>query len=359
MRFDEVFDEEWFVAVLGRVCPAMRVYKFEEGMEMVRPVEGLWRSRSRRLDEDEGNTRAAALESLEVWLNGNQDFRKRYGGGRKNGGEDEDADADADADADEDEDEEEPILVNVERTLWDIDTRSLPMRGSLRRNFGQLLQISPIYRNLAALITWNLVERFGLNLPPPHAGAPLFFPQRKGGGGGGFYGAHLRIASDAQHAGWLTGNLLNASAQMDAYISHAHEANLHLIYVASGGSVSDLLHFQRKAAAHQPPIVVVSKWDLLPAHELSLVRDTMSWDQQALVDWEVLAQCSVFGGIVKSSFALNLALTRHQVLEDRGVVGDPWWVRVEREGRAFDDGVSRILGRDEWHEKRVPRGMWP
>lgn len=345
LGFDEMFDEEWFVGVLGRVCPLMRVYKFEEGMEMVRPVEGLWRSRSRRLDEDEGNTRAAGLESLEEWLNGNEDFRKRYGGGRgKSGGGDEE--------------EAEPILINVERTLWDIDTRSLPMRGSLRRNFGQILQISPIYRNLAALITWNLIQRFNLTLPAnnnPHE--PLFSPQRKRTAFN-FYGAHLRIASDAQHAGWLTENL-TSTAQMDAYISHAHSANLQIIYVASGGSPSDLLHFKHKAASHNPPLIVVSKSDLLPAAELAMVEKDFSWDQQALIDWEVLSKCSVLGGIVKSSFALNLAMSRHQILEDQGRVGEPWRVGVEREDVAFDDGWSRIWGRDEWHEKRVPRGMWP
>lgn len=145
---------------------------------------------------------------------------------------------------------------------------------------------------------------------------------------------------------------------MDGYIANAKESDLRIIYVASGKE-DDIKLFQDKAAAQKPPMAVVSKFDLLPAHEAITLRE-MTWDQQALVDWEVLKRCSILGGIVKSSFAFNIAMTRYQYLEDRVMVEDPWGVQQSEINMAFYDGISRIFGRDDYfHEQRIPRGTWP
>ncbi|KAF2217722.1 hypothetical protein CERZMDRAFT_31796 [Cercospora zeae-maydis SCOH1-5] len=323
-----MFDEEWLVSTLARTCPEMKVYKVREGMEMVSAVEGVWSCRTRRVDESFENTARRGWEALGEWLGGNEDFKRRYGG----------VEMLARTDA------EEPVVVNLARTLWDVDTRSLPM--GMRRNFGQLLKVGSMYRGLAALVVWRLVERFGLELDPREA-----VPR------GQFYGAHLRTADDAKNAGWMDVEGMNASAQMDEYINHAKEYDLRVIYVASGNS-EDVEELRQRATVQDPPITVVSKTDLLPAHEASALSK-LSWDQQALVDWEVLKRCSVFGGIVKSSFAYNIAMTRNQYLEDRNLVNDPWAVLHSEHNLAFDDGLSRIFGRDSWHEQRIPRGMWP
>ncbi|GIZ43910.1 hypothetical protein CKM354_000712200 [Cercospora kikuchii] len=323
-----MFDEAWLVNMLGKTCPEMKIYKIEEGMEMVPAVEGVWTSRTRRVDEGFGNTAKEGWEALKGWLSGNEDFKRRYGGvemlSRAVEGE--------------------VVVVNLGRTLWDMDTRSLP-RG-LRRNFGQLVKVGAMYKGLAALVVWRLVERFGLDLDPSEA-----VPR------GQFYGAHLRTADDAKNAGWMDVEGMNASAQMEEYIGHAKEHKLRVIYVASG-NIEDVERLKQKAATEVPQIAVVSKTDLLPAHEASALSE-LSWDQQALVDWEVLKRCSVFGGIVKSSFAYNIAMTRNQYLEDRSIVNEPWAVLHSEHNMAFDDGLSRIFGRDEWHERRIPRGMWP
>jgi hypothetical protein len=172
-----------------------------------------------------------------------------------------------------------------------------------------------------------------------------------------FYGAHLRTEADARNAGWLNEPNSNFSAQTDAYIAQALKHNLHTIYVASGNA-TDLALFKAKAAAHRPPLNVTSKFELLPRNEAAALRE-LSWDQQALVDYAVLQRCSIFGGVVKSSFSYRIAITRNQWLEDQGRVSDPWFVMHEEVGVAFDDGISRILGRDGWHELRIPRGTWP
>lgn len=322
--FADYFDEEWFLATMGEHCPGMAIYKPEKGQPLSKAIgEGNWHPRSRRLDEDKSNTRQKLQEQLADWLKHAKGYKK-----------------------------DELNLVNVERRLWDFDTRSLVTPG-LRRNFGSLLRINPSIRRLSALIIHTLNTRYALNINiDPHDAVPKH----------AFFGAHLRTEADAQKAGWLGGGgganeLLNFANQTSAYITQSLHHGLRILYVASGNA-TDLSRFRTKAAAHHPPLTVTSKLDLLPPPALETLH-SLSWDQQALVDYEVLLRCSFFSGIVKSSFAYNVAITRNQWVDDEGRVVDPWRVLHSEVGVAFDDGVSRILGRDGFHERRIPRGMWP
>ena len=313
--FDTFFDEEWFLKTMAQACPQMAIYKPEAHQNMVEALPGNYLPRSRRMDVDLGNTRKAYLEDLDAWLKETPEFQP-----------------------------DNLTLVNLERTLWDIDTRSLPL--GFRRNFGQILRINPAVRRLAAVAVQNLASRYSLRLDPRDA-----IPKHA------FYGAHLRTEADAKSAGWLNEPSTNFSAQTDAYIAQALKHNLKTLYVASGNT-TDLELFKAKAAGHRPALNVTSKFDLLPPNEAGALRE-LTWDQQALADYEVLLHSSVVGGFVKSSFSYNIAITRDERLVDMGRVVDPWFVMHEEVGVAFDDGVSRVVGRDGWHEMRIPRGMWP
>ncbi|KAI6985943.1 hypothetical protein KC359_g8960 [Hortaea werneckii] len=318
--FDLMFDEEWFLRAWGTACPQMVVYKPRPGEEMVEPVAGTYFPPSRRRDLDAGNSPEGFREHLGSWLK-QQDAGKGKGDGE--GG---------------------MVLVNVGRTLWEVDTRSFP--PGFRRNFGQLLRINPDIRRLAAMVVEQLARERQLIIDPRVAIPP-----------NAFYGAHLRTEADAQAIGWLDEPYTNFSAQTDAYMSHALQHGLRTLYVSSG-SAEEIARFVAKAAAHTPPLTVVSKHSLLPPQGLRDL-EALTWDQQALVDYEVLQRASVFAGFVKSSFSYNIAMTRAQWGEDRGRVVEPWSVLHEEIGVAFDDGVSRVVGRDGWHEARIPRGMWP
>lgn len=313
--FDLFFDDEWFLSTMGKACPQMAIYKPEKNHNLVAPLPGNYLPRNRRLDADKENTKQAYLEHLDAWLKAQEQFHP-----------------------------ENLTLVNLERTLWDIDTRSLPL--GFRRNFGQLLKTNPAIRRLAAIVVQNLAFDFNLGLDPSQA-----IPSQA------FYGAHLRTEADAKNAGWLSGENANFSVQTDAYIAEAVRHKLSTVYVASGNA-TELSLFKAKAAIHRPSLNVTSKFELLPPNEAAALRE-LTWDQQALVDYEVLQRCSVFGGVVKSSFSYNIAITRNQRLEDIGTAMNPWFIMHENAGVAFDDGVSRILSRDSWHENRIPRGMWP
>lgn len=315
--FARMFDQEWFVQAMARACPQMTIYqppgKDEEPMKT--PLPGNYLPRSRRVDADFGNSRAAYRDHLNEWLEAKPEFR--HG---------------------------ELTVVNLERTLWEVDTRSLPR--DVRRNFAQLLRINPDVRRLAAVVSKRLAEAFHLPVDPRDV-----IPSKT------FYGAHLRTEDDARNAGWLNEPNTNFSAQTDAYMAHAMQHNLRVIYVATGNA-SEFTRFKDEAAAHRPALQVTSKFELLDS-EAAAQMQQLTWDQQALVDYEVLTRSSVFGGFVKSSFSYNIAMTRNQYLEDQGRVLDPWFVVHRDPTVCFDDGASRIVGRDGWHEMRIPRGMWP
>lgn len=314
--FDHFFDEEWFLGAMAQACPQMTIYKPQDDEQLPDALAGNYLPHTRRMDSGPENTKQAYLAHLDAWLA----IKEAYS-------------------------PENFTLVNLERTLWDIDTRSLP--ASFRRNFPQILRINPTVRHLAALVVQNLAQQnLTLSLDPRD-------PIPKSA----FYGAHLRTEADAQNAGWNSAPNTNFSAQTDAYIAHALAHKLDLLYVASGNA-SELARFREKAAAHSPPLAVTSKLDLLPPTARQEF-EALTWDQQALVDYEVLQRSSVFGGFVKSSFSFNVAMSRAQRGEDDARVVDPWRVRHEDDGVCFDDGVSRVVGRDGWHELRIPKGMWP
>ena len=314
--FNHFFDEDWFLDAMSEACPQMTIYKPNDDQEVADALPGNYLPQTRRMDSSPENTREAYREHLDSWLSTKPTYTP-----------------------------ENITLVNLERTLWDIDTRSLP--SSFRRSLPQILRTNPSIRRLAALTAQNLSLQHPALALDPRAPIPKSV----------FYGAHLRTEADAQTAGWTSQPNTNFSAQTSAYIAHAVAHGLKLLYVASGNA-SELARFRAKAATHAPPLAVTSKLDLLgpdAAREL----EALTWDQQALVDYEVLLRCSVFGGFVKSSFSFNVAMSRAQRGEDEARVVEPWRVRHEDDGVCFDDGVSRVVGRDEWHELRIPRGMWP
>ena len=321
--FDHFFDEACFLSAMSQACPQMTIYKPQPDQPLDDALPGNYHPPSRRLDASSKNTRKAYLAHLDEWLT------------KKKSSYNTPEDASL-------------TLVNLERTLWDIDTRSLP--PSFRRSFSQLLRTNPSIRRLAALTVQNLaLANPTLTLDPRD---PI--PRKA------FHGSHLRTEADALAAGWNSADPPNAnySSQTDAYIAHALAHNLRLMYVASGNA-SELARFAAKAAAHMPPLTVVSKSSLLPQSALDELL-ALTWDQQALVDYEVLQRSSVFAGFVKSSFSFGVVMARAQRLEDEGrVVMDPMGVRHREVDICWDDGASRVVGRDEWHEWRIPRGMWP
>lgn len=320
--FDAWFDEDHFIATLSSRCPQMVIYKPAHEEDLAPALPSRFLHLPMRTDIDGDRTTAASIAHFNAWLTAppqSVDLAKM-------------------------------TLVNMERTLWEgPDTRSMP--STIRRDFGALLRLKPAVRRLAATVTYNLAQQFGLVIDPRERYHPS-----------AFMGAHLRTEKDAENAGWLGESNPHATfdAQTDTYIQQAEESRMRVIYTASGNADHVVLFAAKAWATHS--INVTSKTDLMHGDDLAELQ-AMSWDQQALVDYEVLQRCSVFGGFVKSSFSYNLAISRNVLVEEVGINLEPFLLDpksyVDRETVAFDDGRSKVWGRDSWHEAKIPRGAWP
>lgn len=128
-----------------------------------------------------------------------------------------------------------------------------------------------------------------------------------------FLGIHLRTAPDATRSGWLS-----YEDQSAAYQHFASLYALPVIYVASGNLTSIGL-FSGLVA----PTPVVTKYTLLASRpdELALLN-SLSWDQQAEVDYLVLLRASRYLGMTDSNFSWAVAVAR-RALSKAGTCGGP------------------------------------
>ncbi|KAL1900620.1 hypothetical protein Sste5346_002345 [Sporothrix stenoceras] len=140
----------------------------------------------------------------------------------------------------------------------------------------------------------------------------------------GFLGAHLRVAEDAAKVGWP-----GYDAQAPAYLDEAERSNLKTVYLATGSKEHRNMFI---ADAAKRDIHVVTKEALLDKAELEELHK-MSWDQQAIVDFEVLVHSSQFAGFVRSSFSWVVAI-RRGILPEAGkpVITNPLNLRRDVEG---------------------------
>jgi hypothetical protein len=149
----------------------------------------------------------------------------------------------------------------------------------------------------------------------------------------------LRVAEDAAAAGWP-----GYEAQAPFYLAEAKRLNLTTIYLATGSPEHRDLF---RADAAREGITVIVKEDLLGGAELAELQ-SLTWDQQALVDFDVLMHSTWFCGFVRSSFSWSLALRRGTLPE----AGIEW----QTEGDEYRDNLSAIVGR---FPNVNPEGFWP
>jgi hypothetical protein len=232
---------------------------------------------------------------------------------------------------------EQPIMITLDHAflLWPI----LSDPPALVRTFGRVLRSPPRMRRLAARVLYALSTRHELRLNP-----------KVGLTTSSYFGVHLRTAADAAAVGWA-----GYEEQASACLTAASAANFSLIYAASG----DPEHLTQltKDAMDQHGIVVTTKSELLHGEDLEELR-AMSWDQQALVDYETMLKSSFFAGLQPSSFSYSIAVKRHSALmspsvgewwrdEDLDPHHRPWWnENGSKSGREANphDSLSTLLG---------------
>lgn len=183
-----------------------------------------------------------------------------------------------------------------------------------RRDFGRLLRVRDDVRLLAASALWNIARRFSLPLDPRrgigHNPAQDKNPR--------FVGVHLRTEKDVtpppESGGVPGGRPVFPSYDVQAayFLDHlgAAEAADRVVYVATGlhAEDTDVRRFSAKAA--ELGATVVTKRDVLAPGEVAMLNNQLTWDQKALVDYEIMLRAGFVLGIAESSFAWNLAMRR-------------------------------------------------
>lgn len=215
--------------------------------------------------------------------------------------------------------------------------------------FGNIVTLRQDVYLLAASALYELTEHYKLVLNPSVSINP-----------GSFLGAHLRTSKDAIEAGWP--NYYNQSSW---YLSAAQRENTQVLFVASGNQTSiDML--RDDAAKLDPPIDIVTKYDLLSRAELEMLS-TLSWDQQALVDLLILEKSSMFCGLSESSFSWSLAV-RRRALSQRGSCATPFndlpgqvggkmtVDELDDVGTTYKDEYTELIG---MHTSSWEVAMWP
>ncbi|KAI1134437.1 hypothetical protein F5Y05DRAFT_398825 [Hypoxylon sp. FL0543] len=162
---------------------------------------------------------------------------------------------------------------------------------------------------------------------------------------GRFLGVHLRTESDALGF-WPTYN-----TQTEAYLKQATKRGFEVAYIATG----DPLEAENFAGAaiEMAQMRVVSKADLLEDEDLEEL-ESLSWDQQGLIDFIVLLGSDFFVGAMPSSFSVYMAMKRH--LRTGGLYTRPYKVGTE------GDGLSYLVGNYEKYWEGwlfMWDGMWP
>lgn len=175
--------------------------------------------------------------------------------------------------------------------------------------FGKILSYRNDTRALAAKVLYEMKRRFALPIDPTTAINP-----------GTYYGAHLRLESDAIWAWppeqWRFSRM---EEQFEQQFQNLERSGLGVVYVASGNqTVVDMFAeaWSKRVAANpgagHKNVTVVTKHDLLMGNDRQRL-DGMTFDQQALVDFMVMFKASAFMGVAHSSFPWTVALRRHEI----------------------------------------------
>lgn len=237
-----------------------------------------------------------------------------------------------------------PVRVHLGNTLFVWPTFNETTGATFRADFGKLLRVRDDIKVLAASALWNLAQTHAIALPNPHTGFAA--------AGEGFVGVHLRTEKDARdRAGLWPPYRDQVPYYFDFLQNHtavaAAGSTRRVVFLATGLTAKDDDVKQFRARAADLNATVVVKRDLLDAAELSALKG-LSWDQRALLDYEILLQAETVLGIVESSFAWDIALRRGLAY---GMGGSEAFV-AKPGGEAFGSGVYEkaelVMWKDRW-----------
>ncbi|CAK7226450.1 hypothetical protein SBRCBS47491_006236 [Sporothrix bragantina] len=201
--------------------------------------------------------------------------------------------------------DDRPVHVQMEQSFLEYPVRD--DGDAFVHEFGKILSFRNDTRELAAKVLYELRTRFDLLIDPAVAINP-----------NAYYGAHLRLESDAIWA-WPPSEwrFSRMHDQFEEQYRNIERTGLRTVYVASGnqtvvGMFADYLKEKLAGSSGGSDVRVVTKQDLLQPDDLRKLS-SMTFDQQALVDFMVMFKASAFMGVAHSSFPWNVALRRHEL----------------------------------------------
>ncbi|KAH6714165.1 hypothetical protein BKA61DRAFT_674777 [Leptodontidium sp. MPI-SDFR-AT-0119] len=308
---DYLFDKERFLSRIGMACPQMRVYQDLEELESMGTVTKTELIDPKKLPH--AMTSRIAYSCREHI----KEIRAPPG---------------------------EISLIPLEN-LW----RHFPIchdSVGFADTFGNLIPLRQDVHRLAATALYELYSRYDVQIDPSTATTGIFADT--------FIGIHLRTAND------ILSYWLGYEDQADYYIERIRASeylsSLPLMYIASGNatSVTDFSSLQEDSLVQ--PKHVITKHDLLSGAAEAAELASLTWDQQALVDYLILTRSGFFMGMADSSFAWTIAVNRRKSTR-AGTCGFPagWW-KGKILGAALRDDFSDLLGKHGygWEDK-----MWP
>lgn len=202
-------------------------------------------------------------------------------------------------------DPQRPVHIKLEQSFLEYPVHD--DGEAFANEFGKILSFREDTRALAAKVLWELQQRFGLAIDPTRAITP-----------GQYYGAHLRLEADAIWAWppeeWRFSRMED---QFAAQIDNLARTGLRTVYVASGNQTVVEMFAARLNTPNVTdtlggPVSVVTKYDLLQGADRERL-ESLTFDQQALVDFLMMFKASAFMGVAHSSFPWNVALRRHEM----------------------------------------------
>ncbi|KAK4193371.1 hypothetical protein QBC35DRAFT_103975 [Podospora australis] len=207
----------------------------------------------------------------------------------------------------------------------------------LARNFGRILRVRKDARLLSTLALYHMQQRFGMDLDP-----------KKGIKHSKFVGAHLRTEADARQM------FLPFEVQTQNLLDFITNTTTNLAFIATGDTPDRLKTFSRRA--RDVNVTAVFKEDLLEDEPEGLeLLDQLSWDQKALVDYEIMLRSGLMVGVGESSFSWNIALRRSAL---PGASEDP--TMLTNTDIQYQDRYSTILGSSRSEKASVLQAtIWP
>ncbi|KAK1752511.1 hypothetical protein QBC47DRAFT_305698 [Echria macrotheca] len=210
----------------------------------------------------------------------------------------------------------QPVRFNLGVTNWAFTTSSDSPVFS--HQFGRIIRTRQGARRLSASALHSLQRRFGFQADPH--GQPE---------NNAFVGVHLRTEEDARYI------LPKFETQARRLLDYIVSSGMKVAYLATGAEEAQIAEFERMAADLN--VTVVTKKQMLHGDELRALN-ALTWDQRALVDYEVMLRAGLVVGPAQSSFSWGLALRRS------GFSGASRPAPVVNLTMEWEDGLTTLLG---------------